>query len=50
MIAASFAVAGVAIAVLVVVLLDRLKQTMSNVVFLLLVQKTPPVPGRDSDD
>jgi transcription termination factor Rho len=31
-------------------LLDRLKQTKSNVEFLMQVQKTTPVPGRDSDD
>jgi len=27
-----------------------LKQTKSNVEFLMQVQKTTPVPGRDSDD
>jgi transcription termination factor Rho len=31
-------------------LLDRLKQTKSNVEFLMQVQKTTPVPGRESDD
>ena len=31
-------------------LLDRLKQTRSNVEFLMQVQKTTPVPGRGSDD
>ncbi|HET8616564.1 MAG TPA: transcription termination factor Rho [Actinomycetales bacterium] len=31
-------------------LLERLKQTKSNVEFLMQVQKSTPVPGRDSDD
>ncbi|MGZ4649067.1 MAG: transcription termination factor Rho [Kineosporiaceae bacterium] len=31
-------------------LLDRVKQTRSNVEFLMQVQKTTPVPGRGSDD
>ena len=31
-------------------LLDRLKQTQSNIEFLMQVQKTTPVPGRGDDD
>ena len=31
-------------------LIDRLKQTRSNVEFLMQVQKTTPVPGRGDDD
>jgi transcription termination factor Rho len=31
-------------------LLERLKQTKSNVEFLMQVQKSTPVPGRDSDE
>ncbi|MGZ4626028.1 MAG: transcription termination factor Rho [Kineosporiaceae bacterium] len=31
-------------------LLDRVKQTRSNIEFLMQVQKTTPVPGRGSDD
>jgi transcription termination factor Rho len=31
-------------------LLDRLKQTKSNVEFLMQVQRNTPVPGRDEDD
>ena len=31
-------------------LLDRVKQTRSNVEFLMQVQKSTPVPGRGDDD
>jgi transcription termination factor Rho len=31
-------------------LLERLKQTKSNVEFLMQVQKSTPVPGRESED
>ena len=31
-------------------LLDRVKQTKSNVEFLMQVQKTSPVPGRSEDE